>query len=61
MQGDNYKAGVAGGIRKPVLAGRQEAGRAIFMTGRYIGNFPHGVRGIGYSQRFRNALYRAGG
>ncbi len=32
---------------------RQEAGSYIYDNGRYIGNFPHGVRGIGYSQRFK--------
>ncbi|KMU40877.1 outer membrane protease [Salmonella enterica subsp. enterica serovar Newport str. 36803] len=52
LQGDNYKAGVTAGYQETRFSWTARGGSYIYDNGRYIGNFPHGVRGIGYSQRF---------
>ncbi len=52
LQGDNYKAGVTAGYQETRFSWTARGGSYIYDNGQYIGNFPHGVRGIGYSQRF---------
>lgn len=52
LRGNNYKVGVTAGYQETRFSWTARGGTYIYDNGKYIGNFPSGERGIGYSQRF---------
>ncbi|MBP1398201.1 omptin family outer membrane protease, partial [Yersinia pestis subsp. pestis] len=52
LQDENYKAGITAGYQETRFSWTATGGSYSYNNGAYTGNFPKGVRVIGYNQRF---------
>lgn len=52
LHDENYKAGITAGYQETRFSWTATGGSYSYNNGAYTGNFPKGVRGIGYNQRF---------
>ncbi len=52
LQGDEYRVGAVAGYQETRFSWTAYGGSYNYSNGAFVGDFPRGARGIGYSQRF---------